>query len=351
MLHFSYSFCISLLHSLWQAGLLWAVYVLLCNSLGTKFTPAQKRNFLFVSVTVQTVLSAFTFCLYYFRPDAGITGLVNIAGLTSIITLQNAGNITAWLFTAYTLAVTYKLVTALYNWWLFKKQFKLGLVKPPVELKLFTALHQNKFGIHRKVQLWLSQNITTPLTFGFLKPVIVLPVALVNQLSIQQAETLILHELAHIKANDFLLNWFVIASETIFFFNPFVTGLCKQLKQEREKNCDITVTAFKYQPLLYAEALLKAQTIKQLAPPSLLKDSFRIAAVNKPEYLLSRIQFFVSPANQLIPAHKKLLAPACFLLLAVIIAITVLMQLQTGKQDTNQSASIPKQQQAVSINF
>ncbi len=341
MLSFAYSFCISLLHSFWQAGLLWLVYIAVSKSSATKFTPAQKRNLLFVSLNVQTVLFIFTFCVYYLKPYTAFTVLLNIESLTSTINQQTAGSITKWLFAVYILAVAYKLIKAVYSWWLFKNQFKQSLVKPPVGLKFFTALHQHKFGIKRNVQLWLSQHVSTPLTFGFLKPVIVLPVALINQLSVQQAETLILHELAHIKANDFLLNWFVIAAETVFFFNPFITALCKQLKQEREKNCDITVTAFNYQPLLYAEALLKAQTIKQLAPVALLKDNFRIAAVNKPKHLLNRIQFFINPANQLKPTSKKLLQPAVFLLLAFIAGAGILLQLQTAKHNNKVTAATP----------
>lgn len=331
MANLSYSFCISLLHSLWQAALLWLVYSAVSKSLGTKFAPAQKRNLLFTSLFVQLFLFVITFSIYLSSYQTDYSNLFYISGIADVITPASSQNITPWLFTVYTLAVTYKLVKAVYNWWWFKKQFNSNLIKPSVDLKLFTTSHQHQFGIKRNVQLWLSKTINTPLTFGFLKPVIVLPFALVNQLSIQQTETLILHELAHIKANDFLLNWFVIITETIFFFNPFVLLICKQVKQEREKNCDIAVTAFNYQPLIYAEALLKAQTVKQLSP-ALLSENFRIAAVNKPQHLLHRIQFFINPANQLQPVRKKIIFPAAALLLTTAITIIALLQMRSVKK-------------------
>jgi bla regulator protein blaR1 len=325
----SYSFCMSLLHSIWQAALLWALYAGADKILRQKFTPHQKKNLLFVSLAVQLLLFAFTFFVYYLKPAEGLEGIINTSALNDLFPAALINRYAPWFFAAYTTVIGYKLIKSVYEWILFKKQFKTGLIKPSIDLKLFTTTQQYHFGIKRKVQLWFSSTISTPLTFGFLKPVIVLPVALVNQLSVAQAETLILHELAHIKANDFLLNWFLIIAETVFFFNPFIVDLCKKIKIEREKNCDITVTAFDYSPLLYAETLLQAQTVKQLAP-QLLAEGYRIAAVNKPQHLLNRIQFFINPANQLQHQRKKIMLPVFSFILVTVIATVVLFQLQTG---------------------
>ena len=101
---------------------------------------------------------------------------------------------------------------------------------------------------------------------------ILLPVALLNNINTAQAETLVLHELSHIKTNDYLLNWFLVVADTIFFYNPFVSALCRRIRIEREKYCDINVIAFAYSPALYAETLLKAERIKQMIP------NFQLAA-------------------------------------------------------------------------
>lgn len=338
MANLSYSFCLSLLHSLWQAALLWAVYTAVSKSLGARFTPLQKRNMLFVSVAVQTVLSAITFLLLFFSYQPDNTAALNITNWFGFAATETAIGVTNWLLAAYTVIISYKLTRALYNWWWFKKQFKTTLIKPSVEFRLFTTSRKFHFGIKRNVSLWLSNTINTPFTFGFLKPVIVLPVALVNQLNTQQAEALILHELAHIKANDFLLNWFVIISETVFFFNPFILFICKQLKQEREKNCDLTVTSFNYQPLLYAEALLKAQTVKQLTTAAQYNSRLQIAAVNKPHHLLHRIQFFINPENQLQATRKKIILPVTALLFSFATIIILLLQILPVKKQVYAAA-------------
>ncbi|MEY2916344.1 MAG: hypothetical protein RIS73_58, partial [Bacteroidota bacterium] len=206
MTQLSYSFCMSMLHSLWQSGLLLLVFLLSEIIFKNKISPLQKRNLLFILLLTQAFLFLVTFFIYFLNIEN--TATINFIGktVTDILPADIIYATTPWLFTFYLIGIAYKMIKALYEWVYFKKQYQLGLQKPTIDLKLFTALKANHFGIKRKVQLWFSSSINAPVTFGFLKPIIVLPVALINQLSIRQAETLILHELTHIIANDYLLN-------------------------------------------------------------------------------------------------------------------------------------------------
>ncbi|MGC4103320.1 M56 family metallopeptidase [Ferruginibacter sp.] len=291
MAHLSYSFCMSMLHSLWQAGLLALVYFISEKTFGNNTTPLQKRNWLFALLGAQFALFVFTFCTYLLNIETVVTENLVGNAVSDLISSGTAGAYTPWIFAIYLLGISYKMIKALYEWRHFKKQFNNGLQKPSIDLKVFTALKAAHFGIKRKVQLWFSSTVNAPVTFGFFKPVIVLPVALANHISLKQAETLILHELSHIKANDYLLNWVLIISENIFFFNPFINALCKKIRLEREKYCDSTVIAFEYSPLLYAETLLKAQHIRQQIP------QYQLAAVAGKAQLLQRIQFFTNQNN------------------------------------------------------
>ena len=282
----SYSFCMAILHSLWQAGLLLFFYFMIDKVLLQQHSPLVKRNFLFVLLATQLSLFITTFLIYLFAGGNNIP-INDIAGLVPrFLSADVVFSVTPWLFSAYVCILSWKMIKALYTWHCFRQQYKLGLQKPSVELKLFTEQRAHLFGLKRKVKLWLSTTINTPVTFGFLKPIILLPVALMNNISSTQAETLILHELAHIRTNDYLLNWFLISVETIFFFNPFVALACRRIRLEREQNCDVSVIAFEYKPALYAEALLKAERIKQMTP------GFQLAAVNRKKQLLHRIRFF-----------------------------------------------------------
>jgi hypothetical protein len=151
---------------------------------------------------------------------------------------------------------------------------------------LFTQTKAYHFGIGRKVTIWYSKTIHSPMTFGFWKPVILLPVALVNQLTVEQTESLIIHELTHIKNNDYLLNWLLVIAEALYFFNPFVRIIAQKIKLEREKNCDIQVLQFDYPAIGYAETLLRTAHQQKLAY------SLQMSAVKNKQDLLKRILYF-----------------------------------------------------------
>ncbi len=320
MAQFSYSFCMAMLHSLWQAGLLMLLYLVANKLLLRNNSPLLKRNFLFVILLSQVLLFTLTFFVFFsniplYGSGEGIDR--TIAGLINNETMQVFA---PWIMLFYSIIIGYKLVQSVYAWISFKQQYKLGLQRPDVELKLFTELKTYQFGIKRKVKLWLSTNIHTPVTFGFFKPVVLLPVALVNNISTRQAETLIIHELTHIRTHDYLLNWFLLFTETIFFFNPFVRHFCNKVKMEREKNCDLGVMAFEYSPVLYAETLLQAERMKQLVP------GFQLAAVNRKKQLLNRIRFFSGEVNFNQPMRSNVLVPVLGLLLMMLFSSAVLFR-------------------------
>jgi beta-lactamase regulating signal transducer with metallopeptidase domain len=320
----------AMMHSLWQAALLMLLYLVVDRLTHKDEAPLAKRNFLYLTLAAQLVLFFCTFLLYFF--SAG--GIVSFAGMLQSINDSFASETlklaTPWIFGLYIFVIAFKLVKAVYSWYYFKLQCKTGLQKPAVELKLFTELKAYQFGIKRKVKLWLSLSVQTPVTFGYFKPIILLPVALVSRISTQQAETLILHELTHIRTNDYLLNWFLISAETIFFFNPFITGLCKKIKLEREKHCDISVISFEYSPVLYAETLLQAERIKQLIP------NFQLAAVDKKKHLLQRIQFFTNDKIINKTLRFNIVAPVVGLLLLSMLSAAILFQSQkiTGQMES-----------------
>ena len=322
MIQFTYSFCMAMLHSFWQAALLLLLYITVDKIIHKNNAPLAKRNFLYTTITAQLLLFVLTFSIYFFNAAVSGTFSVIAQNINSYLGSENIQSVTPWIFSLYIFIIAYKLIKAIYNWYFFKQQYKSGLQRPPVDLKLFTDLKAHQFGVKRKVKLWLSSSIHTPITFGFFKPIILLPVTLLNNISTQQAETLILHELTHIRTNDYLLNWFLMAAETIFFFNPFVTGICKKIRLEREKNCDINVISFEYSPALYAQTLLQAEKMKQLIP------NFQLAAVNRKKHLLQRIQFFTSEKIMNQTLRFNIVAPIVGLVLLFMLSTAVLFQSQ-----------------------
>jgi bla regulator protein blaR1 len=101
----------------------------------------------------------------------------------------------------------------------------------------------DRFGVNRKVNLLQSGLVRTPVAFGFLKPCILIPLGMLANLPPDQAEAILLHELAHIRRNDYISNLLLHIAEAIFFFNPGVRWVASRVRQEREACCDDMVLA------------------------------------------------------------------------------------------------------------
>jgi beta-lactamase regulating signal transducer with metallopeptidase domain len=159
-----------------------------------------------------------------------------------------------------------------------------------------------QLSISRKVSLLISQHIQVPVMIGFLKPVILLPVTMFNNLTAEQLEAILLHELAHIKRNDYLLNIFQSIIETILFFNPFIWWISKNIRLEREHCCDDLVIAGKVQPLHYAKALVALEEYR------LTVNALAMAAANDKQHLFHRIKRIMEMKTKNINYTQQLLA-------------------------------------------
>jgi len=110
--------------------------------------------------------------------------------------------------------------------------------------------------IVKTVSLYFSEHISIPLTIGYLKPIVIFPLSLINNLDNNQVEAILMHELSHIKRHDYLLNILQCIMETILCFNPFVWLISKTIRLEREHCCDDMVIDADYNHFTYSKALL-----------------------------------------------------------------------------------------------
>lgn len=147
----------------------------------------------------------------------------------------------------------------------------------------FVKEWRKRMGIVQPVKLFLSGRVSVPMVIGALKPVILLPIATINHLSTEQVEAILLHELAHIRRRDYLLNIFQTIIETILFFNPFVWLVSAIVRREREHCCDDIVVQ-SANPLPYAKALALLESSRTTG------NSLSLAATGHKNELLNRIK-------------------------------------------------------------
>jgi bla regulator protein BlaR1 len=117
--------------------------------------------------------------------------------------------------------------------------------------------------ITQKVTVGLSHMVDVPCIVGFLKPVILLPITLSTYLEAEEIEAILMHELAHIKRNDYLINLLQQVITTLLFFNPCVLLINKIIGEERENSCDDLVVDSTKAPVIYAKALFKLEQSRQ----------------------------------------------------------------------------------------
>ena len=111
------------------------------------------------------------------------------------------------------------------------------------------------------------QHVATPTVVGIFRPVILLPAALVSGLTVEQIEGILLHELAHIRRHDYLVNLVQRVIEAYLFFHPAVWWVSRRIRVEREHCCDDVAVAVGGRPASYAAMLLDLAE-KSLALPA-----------------------------------------------------------------------------------
>ncbi len=110
-------------------------------------------------------------------------------------------------------------------------------------------------GLRRPVRLKSHAEVAVPLTWGFVRPVILIPAGHEAWTEGQRSSAL-LHELSHIKRADFLVMVLVRLSLAVFWWNPLAWAVTGMLKKEQEKACDELVLRTGLKPSTYAANLL-----------------------------------------------------------------------------------------------
>ena len=176
--------------------------------------------------------------------------------------------------------------------------FSMGTIKQFVLLNKFrqTANYVGSDSWNEKLKVSYNTNtqytigfskiVNSPITFGWLDPVIILPIAICNQLSVNEIKLILLHEIAHIKRNDYLINLIIEASHKFLYFNPFSYLFIKEISLQREMSCDAWVLAQTTSPLSYSKTLYHLAANSY----SLTNTNLFLGALNTSHELVDRIR-------------------------------------------------------------
>jgi beta-lactamase regulating signal transducer with metallopeptidase domain len=108
----------------------------------------------------------------------------------------------------------------------------------------------------RRIGVIVTALAESPATIGWLKPVVLLPPALLTGLSLSQIEALLAHEIAHIRRHDYFVNLMQLGAETLLFYHPAVWWVSHRIRVERELCCDDVAVRTSGDAHDYAQALV-----------------------------------------------------------------------------------------------
>ena len=119
-----------------------------------------------------------------------------------------------------------------------------------------------RIGLSRPVRLLVSALVQVPAVVGWLRPVVLVPVGALGGLPAEHLEALLLHELAHIRRHDYLVNMLQSVAEALLFYHPAVWWVSGHIRAERELCCDDVAVSVCGDALTYARALAQLESYR-----------------------------------------------------------------------------------------
>jgi len=316
--HFIDAFCMMLLHSLWQ-GMLFAfiggAFLYFRSTAKVKYAVLLILCLLFISTC------SLTFWWYYhygsslsfvFTPQV-VFSYDPFKLLTAKILSFTAIN-AKLIFMLWFLCFSFGLVRMFFNLFYFNNLKQNRIIEPPQMWAEKVAQLCQKIGIKPVVHLKESARIKVPIVLGHFKPVILLPIGLLAGMPAQQVEAILLHELAHIRRNDYLVNLFQNIAEALFFFNPGFLLLSNWLRSQREYCCDDIAGSYTTNIKDYLLALVDFKGYVS-------KNNYRLAFTGNNSVLFNRV------SRMLGKPHRPISSKDCSILLVSLFGLISLVGL------------------------
>jgi len=268
----------AVLHSLWQCtlvGVLAAAAVL----------PVRRA-----SVRYAVWTSAVCVCFGWFVvtlvggliPDAGV-GAAGMTGISGSLAGQSpsgglVSQVVAWLWAGGFVFCTLRFS----HQWLAARRLRTGGIVALDEawLAVFEDV-RSRIGVSPRVRLLVSEIATSPMVVGWVRPVVIVPVSVLTALSPEQVRLVLVHELAHLRRYDHLVNALQVLIETAMFYHPVVWWMSHQARLEREHCCDDAAVRWGGDAVVFARALAEMETVRT--------NSRAVLALNQGGSLMERI--------------------------------------------------------------
>jgi beta-lactamase regulating signal transducer with metallopeptidase domain len=253
----------TLLHFGWQGALLALV---LAVALAALRNASSTSRYLCACLTLGLMAAAPVLTFWFFADSYDVHGPLSLSATGGELALSVLSSLRPWLpWIAAGWFIGVALLFILRFGGLVFLRWSLRSDKTSLSDSRFLELTR-RIGIRRSVRFVESLVLHAPATIGTLRPVILIPVGALTGLNPRYLDALILHELAHIRRQDFLINLLQTILETLFFFHPAVWWVSSQVRAERENCCDDLAVSVCGDEDVYANALVAMEDLRDLLP-------------------------------------------------------------------------------------
>jgi len=349
----------TIVHSFWQGTAIGLIAFLILKIRNT--APPQLRYLVGVFSLAAILISSIITFKFEYQPFTGIPGnTVNpdtVNGLGSIL-ISSSGGSNGSNYIHFIQRTTLSFFPWMTSIWLFGVmvlsarlagglilvgRMRTGDVSPlPVALENRLMMLAEKSGINRILQVLQSGKVKVPTVIGVFRPVILIPAGIISLIPLEELESIIAHEIAHIRRFDFLINILQSLLEALFFYHPVVWILSAGVRQEREKCCDDFAVDVCGKLSIYAKALVELSEIQagQNLPS--------VALTGNKNRIIHRVERLINPKKMKTNASEKIIAG--ILILGSAIILTLSTSAKMSPRENFQGASAEFNQQAFDKN-
>ncbi|MFO7874666.1 MAG: M56 family metallopeptidase [Bacteroidales bacterium] len=314
----------TIIHSIWQVliiVLLWRIAL----RLASKSSAAFRYRMSVLAVCAIPVSFVYTFFMQMnvynnarqivsvefepgvYMPAAGETSLFYLErGQPSFLAfIENYSPVVFWLY------ITGMLLTAIFSVLSYQKIIRLKRDSTPLphswQKHVTKILRRTR--LPGSVPIRISSAASIPVVIGFFKPVVLLPAAILFSMTPEQVESIIMHELYHIRRHDHIMNMFQLLLEIVFFYHPAMWWISGIIRRLREESVDEWVVSQIAHPAEYAHALLHIEQNRGAAIPQPM-----VAATQSKNHLFTRIKHMMTMKTRSLSTGHKLATTLAFIL-------------------------------------
>jgi beta-lactamase regulating signal transducer with metallopeptidase domain len=148
--------------------------------------------------------------------------------------------------------------------WLLATRLRSTVGPAPADWQSVLNRLKASVGVYRPIRLLVSVAVQFPTVIVWLRPVVLMPIGACTGLPAEHVEMLIIHELAHIRRHDYLVNMLQGIAEALLFYHPAVWWISGQIRHERELCCGDFVVRVTGDVLTYARALTELESSRKV---------------------------------------------------------------------------------------